>query len=86
MIMGVLIHSPGSQAMTTVRCIEHRITRDLMSRREREPASQRTLLAERLISAAAVTAGMLLLGSYAQELLWALLAAAAVLTLGTRTP
>ena len=29
---------------------------------------------------------MLLLGSYAQELLWALLAAATVLTLGTRTP
>jgi hypothetical protein len=34
----------------------------------------------------AVTAAMLLLGSYAPELLWALLAGAAVLTLGTRTP
>jgi hypothetical protein len=41
---------------------------------------------ERLISVTAVTAGMLLLGSYAPELLWVLLAGAAVLTLGTRTP
>jgi hypothetical protein len=29
---------------------------------------------------------MLVLGSYLQELLWVLLAGAAVLTLGTRTP
>jgi len=70
--------------MTTVRMIEHRITRDLLQRREREPASCSGRLVERLITAAAVTAGMLILGSYAPELLWALLAGAGVLTLGTR--
>jgi hypothetical protein len=70
--------------MTTARLIEHRITRDLLHRRETGLAARDSKLAERLITAAAVTAGMLLLGSYAQELLWALLAGAGVLTLGTR--
>ena len=68
--------------MSTVRLIEHRITQDLLRRRER--AGPRSM-AERLITAAAVTAGLLLLGSYLQELLWALLGGAVVLTLGTRT-
>lgn len=72
--------------MTTARIIEHRITRDLLRRREREPSPRAASLAERLITAVAVTAGMLLLGSYLQELLWVLLAGAAILTLGTRTP
>ena len=71
--------------MTAARLIEQQITRDLMRRRERESSTRSGLLAERLITAAAVTAGMLLLGSYAQELLWALLAGAAVLTVGTRS-
>jgi hypothetical protein len=70
--------------MTTARLIEHRITRDLLQRREREPAAFSGRLVERLITAVAVTAGMLILGSYAPELLWALLAGAGVLTLGTR--
>ena len=74
--------------MTHARFIEYRITRDLLQRREGAPAVSASphLPVEQLITATAVTAGMLLLGSYAQELLWALLAAAAVLTLGTRTP
>jgi len=72
--------------MTNARFIEYRITRDLLQRRESGPASARSLPVERLISVTAVTAGMLLLGSYAPELLWVLLAGAAVLTLGTRTP
>lgn len=71
--------------MSTARTIEHRITRNLMDRREEQFSSRNGHVAERLITAAAITAGMLLLGSYAQELLWALLAGAAVLTLGTRT-
>jgi hypothetical protein len=69
--------------MNTARLIEHRITRNLLERRERRPAQQNNLLVERLILVAGVTAGMLLLGSYAPELLWALVAGAAVLTLGT---
>ncbi|MCB1707177.1 MAG: hypothetical protein KDI10_00400 [Halioglobus sp.] len=71
--------------MTTARFIEYRITRDLVHRRHASPVVDHDQLAERLITISAVTAGMLLLGSYAQELLWALLAGAAVLTLGTRT-
>ena len=71
--------------MTTTRLIEHSITRDLINRRQPEPIRGSGRLAERLITVAAVTAGMLLLGTYAQELLWALLAGAAVLTIGTRT-
>ena len=70
--------------MSTARFIEHRITRDLLRRRERASPGGSRQLAERLISVAAVTAGMLLLGSYLQELLWVLLAGAVVLTLGTR--
>ena len=70
--------------MTTARSIEHRITRDILQRREREPDTVSGPLVERLITATAVTAGMLMLGSYAPELLWALLAGAGVLTLGTR--
>ena len=72
--------------MTTARFIEYRITRDLLRQRARNTRSPRPLLVERLITVTAVTAGMLLLGSYAQELLWALVAGAAVLTLGIRTP
>jgi len=70
--------------MTTARLIEYRITRDLLQRRDRQPSFSSERLVERLITATAVTTGMLILGSYAPELLWALLAGAAVLTLGTR--
>ena len=69
--------------MSAARLIEHRITRDLLRRRDVAAAGNRQLV-DRVITAAAVTTGMLLLGSYAQELLWALLAGAGVLTLGTR--
>lgn len=71
--------------MTTARLIESRITRDLLRRREARQTTAGRLPAERLITAAAVAAGLLLLGSYLQELMWVLIAAAAVLTLGTRT-
>ena len=70
--------------MSTARMIEYRITRDLLRRRRPGSALANRQLAERLISAAAVIAGLLLLGSYLQELLWALLAGGTVLTLGTR--
>lgn len=70
--------------MTTARMMEHRITRDLLERRDTAPVAGSGRLVERFITVAAVTAGMLILGSYAQELLWALLAGAGVLTLGTR--
>jgi len=71
--------------MSTVRLIEHRITQELLRRRERAAPVGTRKMAERIITAAAVTASLLLLGSYLQELLWALLGGAVVLTLGTRT-
>lgn len=71
--------------MTSARFIEYRITQDLLRRRERAAPGGTRKMAERLISAAAVSAGLLLLGSYLQELLWVLLSGAVVLTLGTRT-
>ena len=70
--------------MTTARLIEHRITRDLLQRRDCEATAGNGRWVERLITTTAVTAGMLILGSYAPELLWAMLAAAGILTLGTR--
>ena len=72
--------------MASTRLIEHRITRDLLQRRDSEAPSGNGRWVERLITTTAVTAGMLILGSYAPELLWAMLAAAGVLTLGTRVP
>jgi hypothetical protein len=71
--------------MTTTRLIEYHITRALLERRPTAGVARGGRLAERLITVAAVVAGMLLLGAYARELLGALLAGAAVLTLGTRT-
>ena len=71
--------------MTAARYIEYRITRQLMHRREQRPGAGSGRLADRIITATAVVASMLLLGSYLQELLWAMLAGGAVLTLGTRT-
>ncbi len=70
--------------MTTTRIIEYRITRDLLRRRQQ--AWRQGDLAARMITATAVTAALLVLGSYLPELLGVLLGAAAVLTIGTRAP
>lgn len=71
--------------MTTSRAIEYQITRHLLRRREQSRRGHPSQgLAERIITAAAVIVGVLLLGSLLQELLWVLLAAGTVLTLGTR--
>lgn len=73
-------------SVTTAKFIEYQITRNILRRREQDSQAGSGWLADRLIMITAVTAGMLLLGSYLQELLWVVLAAAAVLTLGIRTP
>lgn len=68
--------------MTAARLIEYRITRKLLRRREEGSEQQRAnVWADRLIAILAVTAGLFILGSYLEELLWALLAAATVFTL-----
>ena len=63
--------------MNAARRIEHSITRHLLERRE-EPvsATRSNIWLERLIAVLAATAWLSVLGSYFQEVLWALLAAA----------
>ena len=68
--------------MTASKLIEYHITRQLLQRSEKgcEPQGVNPW-ADRLIAILAVTAGLFVLGSYFEELLWALLAAATVFTL-----
>ena len=69
-------------ATATAKRIEYRITRELLQRRE-GPVEQEhiTPWADRLIAIGAVTVGLLILGAYVEELLWAAVAAATVFTL-----
>jgi hypothetical protein len=85
-MMSAYIDGIRRVSMTTAKFIEYQITRNILRRREQHTQAASGWLADRLIMITAVTAGMLLLGSYLQELLWVVLAAAAVLTLGIRTP
>ncbi|MEM9255440.1 MAG: hypothetical protein AAGA91_08330 [Pseudomonadota bacterium] len=70
--------------MTAARALELHITRQLMNQRQSAPATSaaRSPLARRLIGVLATTAGLFLLGSYLQELLFALLAGATIIALG----
>ena len=68
--------------MTAAKSLEYRITQQLLRRRERGQKSRGLAVADRLINVAAVTVGLVLLGSYLQGLLWVVLAASAVLVLG----
>ena len=74
--------SIGSDAMTDAKCLEYRITRQLLQRRD-QAAVHQTLnhWADRLIAVLAVTTGLFIVGSFFEELLWAALAAATVVTL-----
>jgi len=77
----------GNNNMTAAKLIEYHITRQLVLRREDGGEQQgglkhgSNLWADRLIAILAVTAGLCILGSYLEELLWALLAAATLCTL-----
>lgn len=67
--------------MSAVKLIENRIARELIRQRSRvrDPSPGH---AGRLITALAFGAGLILAGSYLQEMLWVLLGAAACLALG----
>lgn len=73
--------------MTTAKRIEHQITRQLLQRREASALPRGAVCADmntwvdRLIAILAVAAGLLILGSYLEELLWAAVAATTILTL-----
>jgi hypothetical protein len=74
-----------SEKMTTAQAIEYRITRQALQRRsEKAPRVGFDTWPDRLIAVLAVTAGLLVLGSYLQELLWVSLAAGTIVTLGTK--
>ena len=69
-------------AATAAKRIEYRITRELVQRRQGAADQEHiTPWADRLIAIGAVTVGLVILGSYAEELLWAAVAAATVFTL-----
>lgn len=71
--------------MGTARALEYHIVQQLLRRRASREVAPPSPVAERLIAILAATAGVFLLGSLLQELLWVLLAAGTVLTLGTRS-
>ena len=71
--------------MTADKALEYRITRQLLRRGQRTPAKGKGRTVDRLITCVAVSAALLLMGSYLQELLWAVLAGCTVLTLGSRS-
>ncbi len=69
--------------MTTAKLIEYRITRQLLQRRADATARQSDIQpwADRVIAILAVTTGLLIVGSYFEELLWVVLATATAYTL-----
>ncbi len=74
--------------MEAVKQVEHQITRRLLQRRESSgerqgvnPPTDITPWADRLIAILALTTGLLVVGSYMEELLWAAVAATTVMTL-----
>ena len=68
--------------MTGAKLIEYRITRQLLQRRDQAAEHHNPdHWADRLIAILAVTAGLFMMGSIFEELLWAALAAATVITL-----
>jgi hypothetical protein len=68
--------------MTAAKSLEYRITQQLLARRQGRQKPPPRTLAARVINVAAVTAGLVLLGSYLQSFLWVVLAASTVLVLG----
>ena len=69
--------------MTAVKALEYRITRRLLRRRA-APERRAAPTAEWLIATAAIAAGLVLLASYLQSLLCALLLGGVILTLGLK--
>ena len=68
--------------MTGAKLIEYRITRQLLQRRQQGYVQlDQNLWVERLIAILAVTAGLIIIGSFFEELLWAVVAAATISTL-----
>lgn len=70
--------------MTAAQHIEYQITRQLVKRRgttKIQPRVDISAWTDRLIAVLALAAGLLVLGSYVEEVLWFVVAATTVLTL-----
>ena len=70
--------------MTSAKALEYRIAQQIMHQRNGIDSALPAKLVDRVIRIAASTAGLVLLGSYLQGLLWVVLAASAVLMLGIK--
>ena len=71
--------------MGTAKALEYRITRQLLQARAGrcpDARGDRIAWAERIIAILGLTVGLLVLGSYLQELLWVLLTVSAVFAMG----
>lgn len=69
--------------MTAAKLIEYRITRQLLRSTPQSEAQQDlSIWADRLIAILAATAGLCILGSYLEGLLWLVVATATVHILG----
>lgn len=71
--------------MTTARTLEYRIIRRPTSGAQGRPGidARGVRWADRLIAVTALTAGLFVLGTYLEELLWAVMAAVTIFALGT---
>jgi len=68
--------------MTTAKLVEHHIIRQLLKRPEAViPAQGERFWVERLIAVLATTAGLVVVGSYFEEVVWAGMAIATLVTL-----
>ena len=68
--------------MTTAKLIEYRIIRQFLEQPEAAiPQGRGRFWAERLIAVLALTAGLAVVGSYFEEVLWAGMAIATLITL-----
>jgi len=73
--------NPGKElALSTSRSVEYKIIRQLLGRRSER--FNRTVMVERFITSVAIVACLGLLAAFVPGLLWVLLLAALVLTLG----
>lgn len=70
--------------MTTAKALEYRIIRKLTAAlpTDRSEPSQGVRWADRVIAVTALTAGLFVLGTYLEELLWVVIAALTIFALG----
>ena len=71
--------------MTSGRAIEYRVTQQVLQRRMESGEVHSHRFVNRFIAIVAIAGGMLLLGSFFQELMWAIVAGAGIVSMGLRS-